>query len=64
MTKETKIEKSLVEQILDEMFLAIERREEFDDETIERLKELVSRGGLNKPQQVTSAIKSSTGGTS
>ena len=64
MTEETIIKKSLVEQIFDEMFASIEGREEFDEKTIQKLKQLAVSGDLKKaPKVVTKAIKSTLGGT-
>jgi len=64
MAEETSGQKSLVEQILDEMFTIIEGREEFDIPTIEKLKHLVASGNLTKAKQVAEAIKSASEGTS
>lgn len=64
MVEETSGQKSLVEQILDEMFTIIEGREEFDIPTIEKLKQLVIGGNLTKAKQVAEAIKSASEGTS
>lgn len=63
MGEEIAIPKSLVEQILDEMFASIEGQKEFDDRTIQHLKKLAISGDLKKPPQVTKAIKSVRGGT-
>ncbi|NQE05923.1 hypothetical protein C5S32_08630 [ANME-1 cluster archaeon GoMg1] len=63
MTEETIIQKSLVEQIFDEMFASIEEREEFDAQTIQKLKQLTVSGDLKKATQVTKAIKLASGGT-
>jgi hypothetical protein len=64
MVEESSCQKSLVEQILDEMFTIIEGREEFDIPTIENLKQLVISGSLTKAKQVAEAIKSAPEGTS
>jgi hypothetical protein len=64
MVEETSGQKSLVEQILDEMFTIIEGREEFDIPTIEKLKQLVISGNLTKAKQVAETIKSASEGTS
>jgi len=61
MTQEIPMQKSLIEQILDEMFVNIERREEFDKQVIKKLKELAESGDLKKAPQVTKAIKSLSG---
>jgi hypothetical protein len=52
------IQKPLVEQILDEMFAILQSQEEFDDETITKLKHLAASGDLQKPARVTQVIKS------
>ena len=62
MAEET-VKKSLVEQILDDMFANIERQEEFDADTAQRLKRLAASGNLKKAAQVIRAIKSASGGT-
>jgi hypothetical protein len=64
MVEETSGQKSLVEQILDEMFTIIEGREEFDIPTIEKLKQLVISGSLTKAKQVAEVIKSASEGAS
>ena len=38
MTEQMAVEKSLAEQIFDQMFAVIEKRSEFDAQTVERLK--------------------------
>jgi hypothetical protein len=63
MTEETPIQKSLVEQILDEMFANIEGREEFDVQMIQKLKQLAANDGLRKAPQVVKTIESPPGGT-
>ena len=60
----TPLPKSLAEQILDEMFASIEAREEFDDQTIQKLKQLALSGDLKKASQVTKVIKSMSEGSS
>ena len=57
------IQQSLVEQILNEMFAALEERGEFDTPTIQRLKELTAVGNLSKVEKVKEAIKSVPGRT-
>ena len=61
MTEGTSVEKSLVDQILDEMFSKIEGRSEFDARTVQRLRDLAARGDLKRAAQVTLAIKSEGG---
>ena len=57
------VQKSLVEQILDDMFAYIEDLEEFDVHTIQTLKQSAASGNLEKARQVIRAIKSVPGGT-
>jgi hypothetical protein len=57
MTQNTTIPKSLVEQILDDMFASLEAREEFDAQTVRGLRDLARRGSLKKTAQVTKAIE-------
>nr|QNO46227.1 hypothetical protein ABPEKODN_00040 [Methanosarcinales archaeon ANME-2c ERB4] len=47
---------SLVEQIFDEMFTIIEKREEFDEVTIQKLKELGARKELQKEKKVSKVL--------
>ena len=47
---------SLVEQIFDEMFTIIEKREEFDEVTIQKLKELGAREELQKAKKVSKVL--------
>jgi len=61
MTEESVIPKSLIAQILDEMFANIEGRKEFDARTIQKLKQLALSGYLNKATQVTKVIKLASG---
>ena len=64
MGEENAIEKPLIEQILDEVFVIIEVRGEFDTATIEKLKQLVKSGDLTKAKQVDKAIRLVPEGTS
>jgi len=58
------VQKSLVEQILDDLFANIEKLEEFDAHTLQRLKQLAASGNLKKAAQVIQAIRfASSGGT-
>ena len=58
MIQGSPIPKSLVEQILDGMFAEIGRREAFDEQVIQKLKQLAASGELAKPPAATQAIKS------
>lgn len=60
MTEDIQIQKSLVQQIYDEMFSKIEGQEEFDISIIDNIKRLAANGELKKPQKVSKAIKSIT----
>ena len=62
MAKKIKVESSLVEQIFDEMFARIEGKNEFDPQTVQRLKETAQKGDLSKATQVAKAIKVEPGG--
>ncbi len=56
MTEERNTNISLVEQIFDEMFTIIEKREEFDEVTIQKLKELGAREELQKEKKVSKVL--------
>ncbi|HID29924.1 MAG TPA: hypothetical protein EYP19_07965 [Desulfobacterales bacterium] len=62
MAKDVIIQRSLVEQILHEMFTTLEERDEFDARTIQRLKELAASGTLSKVKKVEEVIRSAPGG--
>lgn len=61
--EEESVQKSLGEQILDDMFANIEKLEEFDVDVLQRLKQLAVSGNLKKAPQVTRAVKAASGGT-
>ncbi|MBU4220711.1 MAG: hypothetical protein KKA10_03670 [Euryarchaeota archaeon] len=48
---------SLVDEILNNMLLIIERREEFDEKSITNLKKLAEKEELDKAKKVIDAIK-------
>ena len=56
MTEERNTNISLVEQIFDEMFTIIEKRGEFDEVTIQKLKELGARKELQKEKKVSKVL--------
>ena len=58
MADQGSIQKSLVEQIFDELFSVIEGREEFDSETIASIRQMVEKGNLKKAAQVVDGLKS------
>jgi hypothetical protein len=57
VTEETPIQKSLIEQIVDEMFVSLEARKEFGTQIVQELKQLAIRGELKKAPRVAKAIK-------
>lgn len=57
MVEETTGQKSLVEQVLDEMFANIKLISSFDAETIQKLEQLSMRGDLTKETQIIEAIQ-------
>jgi hypothetical protein len=57
MTEEPPVQKSLIEQILDEMFSKIEGVEEFDERTTQQLKQLASSGDFNKIEEIKKVIR-------
>jgi hypothetical protein len=61
MVEEIAVQKSLAEQIFDKMFASIEEQEEFDAQTIQRLKQLAVSGNLKRAMQVAEAIKLESG---
>ena len=56
MTEEMTTNISLAEQIFDEMFTIIEKREEFDEVTIQKLKELGAKEELQKAKKVSKVL--------
>ncbi len=56
MTSELKIQKPIVEQIYDELFLLLGDRG-FDSEAIEKLRQIAENGELKISKKVTNAIK-------
>ena len=61
MRQEAPIQKTLIEQIFDEMFTNIERKKEFDEEIIKKLKQLAISGNLKKASHVIKVIRSASG---
>ena len=55
-------EKSLVEEIVEDMFAILEELEEFDADVLQGLKQLAASGDLRKARQVIRAIKQASGG--
>jgi hypothetical protein len=62
MAQEVVIQKSLVDQILDDMFSSIQGRDEFDEHTIRELRRLAASADLGKATHVIRAIKSTPEG--
>lgn len=54
--KKVIINQPFVKQILDEMFANIERKEQFDSLTIQKLKHLAPKGDFTDVSKVTEAI--------
>ncbi len=57
------IPKSHTELIIEEMFANIEKKEEFDAQTIKKLKELAQIGDLKKHNEVAKVLKPESGKT-
>jgi len=55
-------EKSLVEEIVADMFVNLEELEEFDADVLQRLKQLAASGNLRKAREVIRAIEEASGG--
>jgi len=61
MTEQASSQKSLSEQILDDMLTKIAVRKEFDREVVGQLRRVANSGGLTKAPRVVKAIKWSEG---
>ncbi len=59
MTDQNPIQASLTDEILDEMFTSLAKREEFDQITVDGLRQLARSGELKKAAQVIKVIKPS-----
>jgi hypothetical protein len=57
MTPDTETQKSIQEQILDTMFVALSKQVAFDAVTVEKLRQLAEKDDLKKASLVTKAIK-------
>ena len=57
MTENSEIEKSLVEQIYDDLFERLEKLEEFDAKLITKLKNEAHAGNLDKPRKLAAVLK-------
>lgn len=57
MSVSTEIQKSITDQIFDELFTRLQEHEEFDASTIDKLQKLAQQGDLKKAQQVVNVIK-------
>lgn len=58
MSKNTFVHQSLVNQIIEETFATLEKYNQFDTRTIQRLKELAKSHDLSKAQKVEDVIRS------
>ncbi|MCX6827733.1 MAG: hypothetical protein NT002_00375 [candidate division Zixibacteria bacterium] len=56
MTKAIEIEKTLWEQIADEMLARLSRRVEFEGQSLEAIRRAVECGDLKNPSKVAEAI--------
>jgi len=57
MSTSTEIQKSISEQILDELIARLREQEEFDESVVDKLQRLAQNGELKKSQQIVSAIR-------
>ncbi len=57
MEQEKQDNKTLVEQVVDKWLYTLNGEEEFDVDTITKLKELSKKSGLKKAEQLIEAIK-------
>lgn len=58
MSDDKEIQKSIIEQIYDEMFHILEEGDIFDNISIEKLKILANKGDLKKEKTVYKVLKS------
>lgn len=58
MTEDKEIQKSIIEQIYNEMFHTLEENDDFDKLYIEDLRKLVNSGDLKKERPVYEVLKS------
>ena len=58
MTEESKIQKSLIERIYDEMFRIIEETQKFNEVEIQNLREIAYEDNFKKEMSIIEAIKS------
>lgn len=57
MKEKIKPSKSLVEQIIDEMLIKLEKQEEFDSITFTQINELANNGSLKNVTKVIEALR-------
>lgn len=58
MTEESKVQKSLIERIYDEMFRIIEETKKFNEVEIQNLIEIAYEDNFEKEKSIAEAIKS------
>ena len=58
MTEESKVQKSLIERIYDEMFRIIEETQKFNEVEIQNLREIAYEDNFKKKMSIIEAIKS------
>ncbi len=57
MSEEKEPTKSLAEQIVDETLASISKHEDFSDEIVQCVREILAEGSLKRPEQVLDALK-------
>jgi len=58
MTKESNIQKSLIERIYDDMFRLIEEAKKFNEVEVQNLREIAYENNFKKEKSIVEAIKS------
>ena len=58
MTKESNIQKSLIERIYDDMFRIIEEAKKFNEVEIQNLREIAYENNFKKEKSIVEAIES------
>lgn len=58
MTEESKVQKSLIERIYDEMFRIIEETQKFNEVEIKNFREIAYEDNFKKEMSIIEAIKS------
>ena len=61
MPDDSGLEKSVLEQIVDEMFTSLDCKDPFDAHSVDLLKQLAQKGDLSKASRVQAAIRADQG---